>query len=430
MNADDIPLPQDWPQHVRSAILHIVSLAYWAITCAHSWAANSGIEHIQSADRKNQKNMEITLLSEHIRLLHARIDRISPSHRPYYTPTERMAILELRAARGWNLSQTAENLQVEPETIASWMKRVDEQGPQALIRLPEPINKFPAFVQYIVQRLKVLCPAMGKKKIAEILTRAGLSLCSTTVSRFLKSKTPEIPDPVSSSDLPEEPNDSPPRVVTARHPNHVWHVDLTVVPTRAGFWIPWIPWALPQVWPFCWWIAVATDHFSRKAIGFAVFKKQPTSLDVRSFLGRAMGRNKTKPKYIICDKGTQFWCDAYKKWCKRKKVKPRYGAVGKYGSIAIVERFIRSMKDECTRRIVIPLNMQDMRREIYLYTLWYNELRPHQALQGRTPHQAYHGLSPPQPTFNSFIKKHKDAKLQLHVSYLEDRNHLPIIQLR
>jgi hypothetical protein len=35
------------------------------------------------------------------------------------------------------------------------------------------------------------------------------------------------------------------RTVTAKRPNHVWHVDLTVVPTASGFWAPWFPLALP-----------------------------------------------------------------------------------------------------------------------------------------------------------------------------------------
>jgi hypothetical protein len=28
------------------------------------------------------------------------------------------------------------------------------------------------------------------------------------------------------------------RVVTARYPGHVYHCDLTVVPTSSGFWVP------------------------------------------------------------------------------------------------------------------------------------------------------------------------------------------------
>ena len=69
-----------------------------------------------------------------------------------------MAILELRAARGWSLKQTADTFLVTSATVASWMKRIDEQGPDALLQLREPVNKFPDFVRYIVQRLKTLNP--------------------------------------------------------------------------------------------------------------------------------------------------------------------------------------------------------------------------------------------------------------------------------
>jgi len=48
-------------------------------------------------------------------------------------------------------------------------------------------------------------------------------------------------------------------------------------------------------------VAVVIDHFSRRAMGLAVFKKDPDSRDVRSFLGRTMHQAQAKPKYLICD---------------------------------------------------------------------------------------------------------------------------------
>ena len=45
----------------------------------------------------------------------------------------------------------------------------------------------------------------------------------------------------------------------------------------------------------------------------------------------------------------------FKAWRRRRHVEPRYGAVGKYGSLAAVERPVRSVKDECTSRIRVPL---------------------------------------------------------------------------
>ena len=106
--------------------------------------------------------------------------------------------------------------------------------------------------------------------------------------------------------------------------------------------------------PFCWWAAVVIDHFSRRVYGFALFTKMPTSADVCAFLDRVTKRTGKKPKHIITDKGRQFFCETFKAWCRTCGIRPRFGAVGKHGSIAVLERFFRSMKTECTRRILVP----------------------------------------------------------------------------
>jgi transposase InsO family protein len=85
------------------------------------------------------------------------------------------------------------------------------------------------------------------------------------------------------------------RVVTAKCPGHVWNVDLTTVPTKAGFWVPWLPYAWPQSWPFCWWVAVVVDHFSRAVVGFAVFVKRPTALEMQRLLDRAISEVGSAP---------------------------------------------------------------------------------------------------------------------------------------
>ena len=49
----------------------------------------------------------------------------------------------------------------------------------------------------------------------------------------------------------------------------------------------------------------------------------------------------TKPRYIISDKGPQFWGEGFKGWCGRHDIRPRFGTVGKHGSIAAVERSVK-----------------------------------------------------------------------------------------
>jgi putative transposase len=380
---------------------------------------------------------ELSLLREEMRLKDARMLRIPAQRRPHYTPLERLAILELRAARAWSQAQTAERLQVTPLTTASWMSRLDEGGPRAILQIREPVNKFPDFVGYIVRRFKILCPTMGRIKIAQVLCRAGLHLGSTTVRRMLRD---------APGRSPVEASKMAPRVVTAKCANHVWHLDLTTVPTSLGFWAAWLPFALPQRWPFCWWLAIAVDHYSRRVVGFRPFPQQPRSDAVRVFVQRAIREANVAPGHLVTDQGEQFRCRGFQRWCRRQRIVQRFGAIGKHGSIAVIERFIRTMKNECTRRLLVPYDRAALRREISLYVSWYNGHRPHTLLAARTPDEVYYGRSPActTPRFEprrcwprgspcaapqAPVRGRRSAPLRLRVTHVFGRKHLPIVQL-
>ncbi len=180
------------------------------------------------------------------------------------------------------------------------------------------------------------------------------------------------------------------------------------------------------------------DQFSRRVTGFALFTKAPTSTDICRFLDRVTKRASAKPKHIITDKGRQFFCQTFKTWCRRRNVRPRFGAVGKHGSIAILERFIRSMKAECTRRILVPLRLDAMRDELGCYVIWYNEHRPHQSLDGKTPVEVYRGPTKasqmvrfePRALWPVTGDRHEPTRrIHLVVKFFEGRRHLPVVEL-
>jgi transposase InsO family protein len=229
-------------------------------------------------------------------------------------------------------------------------------------RAGEPVNRFPDMVRAIVRRLKALVPSMGKVRIAHVLARAGLEISAASVRRILRERgaDPGGNDPVNAPS-------ATPTQIHARRPGDVWHLDLTTVPTRAGFWLSWLPFALPQSWPFCWWVAVILDHFSRAIVGFAMFDKQPTGTQLRDFLRRASRKARRPPRNVITDHGVQFTSRTFRRWCRSQKVRHRFGAVGERGSIAVIERFFRTLKEEGTRRILVPFRLLDVRREIDLY---------------------------------------------------------------
>ena len=435
-----IALPRGWSSHVKSAMLHVISLAQFVLAHTRGWAANSPNSRVRLKAERDRAQQEVSLLDEELRIHRARMAQLPPHRRPYYPPAERMAILQLKAARNWSQEQTAQHFLVTSATIASWLKRIDEQGPKALVQLAEPVNKLPDFVRASVRRLKALCPMLGKVKIAEILARAGLHLGATSVGRILKEKPAHQPAAAPSPEVKRH-------VVTSKYPNHVWLADLTTLPIGSGFWVSWLPFSLPQCWPFCWWIGVVMDHYSRRIMGITLFWREPSSQAMRTFLGRAIHASNARPRHMITDRGPQFDCRKYGQWCRGKGIKPRFGALGQHGSIAVTERLILTLKQNLAWLPSIPLGRGVLLRHLQELAAWYNAHRPHMSLGGRTPEEVYgrHRPANRQPRFEprprwprpspcakpvTLVKGKPGVRLAMEVVFHGGQRYLPIVTLR
>jgi hypothetical protein len=210
---------------------------------------------------------------------------------------------------------------------------------------------------------------------------------------------------------------------------------------------PLIPFALPQRLPYGWWIAATIDGYSRRVLKLGCFAAQPTSRQIQKLLERTTRDLGAKPRTIICDRGVQFDCRAFHSWCKRRRIEVRYGAVGKHGSIARVERFIRTLKEYCRKLPIVPTDRQDFTRELAYFQDWFNEHRPHQALRGRTPSEVYKQRFPahrkprhePRSRWPrgspcarpwALTRGSPGARLELMVEFHAGRRHLPIVRLR
>jgi hypothetical protein len=122
--------------------------------------------------------------------------------------------------------------------------------------------------------------------------------------------------------------------------------------------------------------------------------------------------------------------------------------IGKYGSLAVIERFIKSLKNECVRLLpVVPLAQAAFNRELDHYVAWYNAERPHTRLAGATPDEIYFNKRPAcrRPRFEprarwprrsrcagaqTLVRGQPGAVLELSVTYRDGRKHLPVVSLR
>jgi len=435
----EIPLPKGWSALTLQAILHTITLARIVILNAACWPNDKECDGLRLRVENDRLLAEVNLLKQELAIKDARFARLDAKQRPEFLPTERLEILTLKAARGWSNVQTANRFHVAERTVRRWIYGVETGGD--IVQLPEQVNRYPDYVRSIVQRLKACCPMLGRYKIADILARAGLHISASTVRRIIQ----EPPKQPAEIEIP--PDLVAPRVVTSKYPDHLWGGDITLIPTVQGLAMGIEPEAIPQEFPYCFHVLNVIDHFSRRLMGEKVFTKCPTGADITKAFEEICCENAVSPKHLVLDHGAQFYCREMLDWCKGRNVKPRFGAVGRHGSIAVVERLHLSMKEECTRRIIVPLNKRDFEKELSFWQEWYNSLRPHMTLKGKTPDEVYFGLRAANtlPRLEPRPKVHHSTpcakprmmmagkagrKINLHLSFLDGRSHLPILTVQ
>jgi transposase InsO family protein len=183
-----------------------------------------------------------------------------------------------------------------------------------------------------------------------------------------------------------------PRVVRAKHPNHVWMVDLTDVKGLFGL--------------VTFKVAVKFDAFSRMPLSVRVFSKEASAREIAQIVSRTSKRH-GRPAHFVSDHARCFTGQVFRRKLLWLGVKQRFGAVGKKGSIALIERRWRTLKDALGLRLLRPLVAEDLAVTVEMGLLHYSHFRPHQALGGATPGRRVRarshrrdrgtGLCPPPP---------------------------------
>lgn len=105
------------------------------------------------------------------------------------------------------------------------------------------------------------------------------------------------------------------------------------------------------------------------------------------------------------------------------------------------------MKDEGTRKILIPQRQAGFRRELASFFTWYNEYRPHTTLLGKTPNETYFRRRPanqrpriePRERWlrssscagpRTLIAGQPGDRFIIQVEFADGKPHLPIVELK
>ena len=394
------------------ALLRASHLLGLALGSALGKLRDSGVTAARMFERAEESALLLRMTREAAGILGARWDKVPERHRPHYPPEQRFRILRIRSFLGLSQRETAAMFRVSVETIARWeMETTSPEGeaPRPLVAPNPPVRRFADVARGVVKTME-LAGFGGNDLIAHTLARAGWKLSARTVGRIRKERWPAPRVPEAASTVP--------RAVRAKRPNHVWMVDLTDVKGLFGI--------------VTFKVAVVFDAFSRMPLSVRVFSKEASAPEIARFVSKAARRH-GRPAHFISDHARCFTGRVFRHKLRSLRVKQRFGAVGRKGSIALIERLWRTLKDTLGLRLMGPLVAEDLLERIELGLVHYAHFRPHQALGGATPGEVYFGRTPshlsaiPPPRGRP---REGPMDLPFRIDYLDAERMLPVLTRR
>jgi transposase InsO family protein len=266
-------------------------------------------------------------------------------------------------------------LGIARSTLYRWLHKIEEQNPTS----PSPVNKTPMDIASLVWEITKANVNWGRVRIANQLGLLNIFISASTVRNILNRPKPRKTFG-SAAKAKKEKDTTEARSIPAWYPNHVWSIDTTMV--------------------FCWGllpihICVVIDHFSRKVMA-AIPLEGPNTGWINNALESAI-KKYGAPKHIISDQANVFTGSVFAELLKAYTIKPRLGAVGKHGSIAVTERVIKTLKYEWLKRVALIKGIDHLTERCSEFEIWYNQWRPHMTLDGFRPDDVYYDKKPEKP---------------------------------
>ena len=210
--------------------------------------------------------------------------------------------------------------------------------------------------------------------------------------------------------------EEPRHILKPRKINRTWHLDLAVV-TRLGRRFH---------------IAALLDGYSRKLLTLKSYARTPTSIMMLALVRRAITEF-GKPRFLVCDHGCQF------RKLFRERLESKLGVTPVSGKVRCptfngkCERFFRTFRF-WSRGLLFAWFGQKvstcrwLQRRLDTYRDWFNEVRTHQALNGRTPNEVWDGVVRDEP--RTFTARETPPTIDVTVRHFRGDHHLPVFDIK
>jgi putative transposase len=242
---------------------------------------------------------------------------------------------------------------------------------------PAPVSADDLAVMRRMDELHLAWPFYGSRRMAAVLRREGWPVNRKRIKRLMRIMALEA--------IYQKPNTSRKhpdhkvypyllRGLVIDRPNQVWCADITYIPMAKGFV----------------YLVAVMDWFSRRVLAWRVSITLETDFCVEA-LQDAMNRH-GQPEIFNTDQGVQFTSAAFLGELETLGVRISMDGKGRFLDNIFIERLWRSLKYE---EVFIKAygSVPEARIGIGEWLRFYNDERPHQALDYRTPTAVFHGAA-------------------------------------
>lgn len=228
-------------------------------------------------------------------------------------------------------------------------------------------------IKHKIDEIYTAHPYYGSRRIRVDLRRqAGLLVARPTVQKYMRAMGifSLLPGPHTSQPAPE--HQVFPyllRKETAKHPNHIWGIDITYIRLAHG----WL------------YLTAVLDWYSRYILSWAL--SQTLEMDfVLTAVDNALLQ--ATPEIMNSDQGSHFTSPKYIERLQNVNVQISMDGRGRAQDNIFTERLWRTLKYE---EVYLHdyASPKEAYRHLANYIHFYNLERPHQALQYQTPAQIY-----------------------------------------
>jgi transposase InsO family protein len=302
----------------------------------------------------------------------------------------------IRHAEGERVSALSREYGVSRQTIHKWIRRFENEGACGLFDRSRRPRRSPKRISGKIERRIIelrLEYGWGGRNLRDLLAKEGVSVSAATVDRV-----------ISRNGLIRETEKQRPatRRFQREAPNQLWQMDF-----KGEYKLP---------GGTCWPLSIVDDH-SRYSIG--LFGLSSTSSSQVSTRLISCFEEYGLPDAILMDHGPPWYATSHPSglsritvMLKKQGIRPILSGVGHPQTQGKVERFHRTLSRHLKWHGV-PQEFDSLCDALTGFRRIYNEVKPHSALNRRTPAQCYYPSSrrydptPPEWTYpkGAIVKK-------------------------